>query len=290
MHNANRQLGTPEDLSCFTPSPVASSPIVPSPDLRHFQSPKLLSNSIVSPSEQILLVPSPRSLSPGFPIHKVPLDYSESVRAVVDGSPHGRIVTWDVYFMQSYIPIICAGLTFPRLERFKSDLLYSASRLNESESSLSALVSCLDKYAHTQEVGGSRVWRSALLKFVLSQPISADFGKYSELSCLNRLEKLTFTHSGIDIFGHFKIVPGWEPGSLGGIHLSVLAIKCKQLLEVSRSVTLDLEQKHNRRLRRSESCETIESTNSFRTDSVVDWGELLYGYNQEAALRASVEA
>lgn len=44
VHNANRQIETPEDLSCFTPSPVASSPNAPSPVLPRFQTPDLLLN------------------------------------------------------------------------------------------------------------------------------------------------------------------------------------------------------------------------------------------------------
>ena len=68
MHNADRQLVTPENLSCFTPSPVASGPNAPNADLRQSQSPYLLSNRIVSPSERSLLVPrSPVVSSPNVP-------------------------------------------------------------------------------------------------------------------------------------------------------------------------------------------------------------------------------
>ena len=238
-------------------------------------SPNLLSNSIVSPSEQTLLGRSPRLLNRESPDQEVTFDYPESVRAVVGGLPHGRIVTLDVDLKDSNFRIMSADVTFSWMEQFQCELLYSASRLNKSESSLSGLVSCLYRYAHTQEVGGSRVWPSALLPFALSQSISAYLGEHSGFNFLITLKKLTSTDSEIDIFGHSSMFLG----SGKKIDPSSMSLICKLLFKPVSSIKFDLEQKHNPAGRRSGSCETIESTNSFLSDPVVDWNELLYGYN-----------
>ena len=345
VQNANRLLETPEDLSCFTPSPIASSPIVPSPDLRHFQSPNLLSNSIVSPSEQTFVVPSPRPLSPGSPNYEVRLDYSESVKRVSDALRYGRDVALDrfldilemlniassdtaVWVMSGIVAFrrsmeqpesVSLGLNDSasslrrRMEQSESvslGLSDSASSLQmlmkQSESMTSVLLGRIDSAlslrrmmeqyesmtsvllglivsAHLileivrslnentkHKVVGSRIWRRAL-------NIHDSFMRISEFV---NVKRATFTDSWLDITQHqWRTVPKFE---LDNVENTIFLIKlmCELRVEFISPSTFDLKQEHHSPRRRSASCETIESTNSFRTDPVVDWGELLYGYNQ----------
>ena len=68
-------------------------------------------------------------------------------------------------------------------------------------------------------------------------------------------------------------------GGANAFEISVAALGRQIVVNFSGPTTKDLEQMHNSPLRRSESCESVRSIDSFLSDPVVDWKDLLYGYN-----------
>ena len=149
-------------------------------------------------------------------------------------------------------------------------------RVVEIESWLSTLVACFLKDTLEEEIEeekvGSKIRRSSFLHFLLLLKDS-------------------------DIFAVYRIFPTWfacserafEPCETyrWNILCTNVVLRICQLgyhgvyyaSKSSCSITSDSERKHNPGCRRSGSCETVESMNSFQTDSVVDWKDLLYGYN-----------
>ena len=179
-----------------------------------------------------------------------------------------------VRFLEEYTMTLAVDLVMSEnviiemIRKSGSDLLNTVSNLNELEHSLLTQASCLPIYAHKPEVVGSRIGRSAFVDILLSLKPNDSFTVTSI-----HLETRISTRKP-------STLPISEPGSARKIHHSGEVSLYRTRVKVSWSITSDLEQNHNLGGRRSGSCETIGSANSFRTDSVVDWGELLYGYNQ----------
>ena len=74
-------------------------------------------------------------------------------------------------------------------------------------------------------------------------------------------------------------------GSASGFELSVTGLGVNLVAKFSGLIDLKSEQKHDSDRRRRESFESIRSLDSFQSDTIIDWKELLYGYNQQAASR-----
>ena len=69
-------------------------------------------------------------------------------------------------------------------------------------------------------------------------------------------------------------------GGTNRFEISFTALVCQTMVNFPDLTTKDLGQTDNPRVRRSESCESIRSFDSFLSDPVVDWKYLLYGYNR----------
>ena len=237
VHNTNGKVGTPEDLSCFTPSPVASSSDAPSPVLPQLQSPNLLHISIVSPSEQPLLVSSLLGLFPQGPDYEmdsleltIHLQDPETVDDIIKMAPCQRME----HFGNNLSGYWTKHLS---LSRHVSGFIECAG---ERTCSLSHFLTRL-KLAPTDS--GLRKYLIRLSTSVINAP--SDVG---------------------DVFS--------------GLEAPFTGRERQLVVKFSASMTRDLEQKHDPPVRRSKSCESIRSTGSFLSDSVVDWEELLYGYNR----------
>ena len=261
-HNANRQVGTPEDLSCFTPSPIASSPNAPSPVPLHFRSPNLSRSSIVPPSERILFVPSHLLLFHEAPDHEVDRIYCTLITppAASPALGCGVFLTVDD---------IIKAATFYKMERFESNL----SHCPTLHSFLTRFLSGSIERAH-ERTTLSWLLRAAFFVLGLFHKIfelkSASTESATEkFPCSLRINHIT-TSSDVR-------------GGANRFEISVTALG-HQIVVSFPDLTMEyLEQMHNPRVRRSESCESIRSFDSFLSDPVVDWKDLLYGYNREAA-------
>lgn len=320
MHNANGQSGTPKELSCFTPSPVASSPIVPSLDPPDFTYPNLLWNSLVSPSEQALLAPNavssdlpylqspcllPSSIastsektlsapslslvSPENPSHEGNLTFSQFTMVLVDQMASWKSVKIDILSKNSRRSKIFTKSKYFRGEQCMDDIIrvakcqpYGPSEGEFSSfrslSSLPRLGSCFMEYAGERVMfsGRSALFYFVLLRFLYDigfvsgsvtrlQPASTDSGTQN-LSDSLRISNIT-TARGVC-------------SSASGFELSVTGLGRDTVVKFSIMISLDLEQKHNPDGRRRDSFESIRSLDSFLSDPVVDWKELLHGYNQ----------
>ena len=210
-------------------------------------------------------MPSPRLFSPEPLDHDELFEWFRLARAVLSPSQHRRFVTLAVDFENLIYEDIFKNVTFQCMGDFESGTLNFSLGLNGSNiSSFFTLLSRLAEYTHMQQVVGSRTWRSALLHFLLSLEPYGSFSK-----AFVSLRRPTPTHSETRIF---RLKPSAPP-----IYEAVNARKCVDLVY---SITFHLEQKHKPGGRRSESFESIRSLDSFLSDPVVDWKELLYGYNQ----------
>ena len=286
VHNANRQLGTPGELSCFTPSPVASSPIVSSPVLWHLKSPNLLGTSIVSPSEQAFQAPSCSSSSSSSSSHVSPessnlldLTFPEFTTALKE-----RLASWESVKLDIF------SRDFNDVDDFTSVTICAPMKHFEKE--LSKLVS-LDVYSSLPKLGScfiesagqrtmfSKIQRFALVDFVLFRKLY-DYGVFrgstsqlkpasTDSAFKNFPDSLQISHA---------TTSSDVRGGPSGFELSVTALECEIVVKFSSLTSLDLEQKHNPDNCRRESFESTRSLSSFLSDSVVDWKELLYGYNQ----------
>ena len=286
VHNANRQLGTPGELSCFTLSPVASSPIVSSPDLWHLKSPNLLRISIVSPSEQAFQAPSCSSSSSSSSSLVSPessnildLTFPELTTALKE-----RLASWesaklDIFSRDSNIvdDFISVAICAPMepLEEVVSILVSLVVF-----PSLPKLGSCFIEYAG-KRIMFSKIQRSALFYFVLFRK-RYDYGVFR--GATSRLKPAS-TDSAFKNFPDSLQISHTTTssdvrGGPSGFELSVTALGCEIVVKFSSLTSLDLEQKHNPDGCRRESFESTRSVSSFLSDSVVDWKELLYGYNQ----------
>ncbi|KAK0507374.1 hypothetical protein JMJ35_010412 [Cladonia borealis] len=267
------EAGTPEGLSCFTPPPIASSPIVPSQDLPHFQSPHLLHSSIVSTSKKPLLAPNHCLFSPKSPEDEVDLTFFEFTMPLVDR------VTWKsmkLYFCPRYSNSVDDIIRVAMCRAMgPSERDFSQFRSLVLNPSLPRLGSCFIEHAN-KRVKFSKIRRFALFYRVL-------FKKLYEIvfisGCVTRL-KPPSTASGINLGISFLIISSDVHGSTGAFELSVTALGGKIVVKVSNLTILDSKRKHKPGGRRSESFDSIRSFDSFLSDPVVDWKELLYGYNQ----------
>ena len=314
LHNANRRIGTPEELSCFTPSPVASSPIVPSPDLPHFKSPNLLRTSIVSPSEQaflgpnaastdpphssiaprsvkVFLAPTPSLFCPEPHDDEVNLTSSGSTTALVSTTAlEDRMASWksmklDVFSRNSRnlrywnrgvqgVDDIVRDMGCHPCEPSEKYLLCSMSlSFNSTPPRLGNC--CFLEYAGKRVVF-SRIRRT--FYFVLFQRLYT-IGFISDL--VARL-KTASTELGTQNFSDsLRIIDITTTsdvrGRTCGFELSITGLGCDLMTKFSGSIDLESEHKHNPKGRRRESFDSVMSLDSFLSDPVVDWKELLYG-------------
>ena len=276
VHNTNGKVGTPEDLSCFTPSPVASSSDAPSPVLPQLQSPNLLRSSIVSPSEQTLLVSSLLGLFPQGPGYEMEWRFFAFIEPPVD-SVASRLVSLELTIHlqdPETVDDIIKMAPCQRMEHFGSNLLGYRTK----HSSLSRHVSCFI------ECAGERTYcvtRQSALYVLVSLQMAFLIRSLSHF--LTRLKPAP-TDSGLRKY-LFRLSTSVinAPSDVGdvfsGLEVSFTERERQLVVKFSASMTRDLEQKHDPPVRRSKSCESIRSTGSFLSDSVVDWEELLYGYN-----------
>ena len=130
----------------------------------------------------------------------------------------------------------------------------------------------------------SGIRRSALFSFVLFQKIF-DIGNLS--GCVTRLKPASADLATGEFPGSLRInhitTSSDVPGGANSFEISVTALGRQIVVNFSGLTTKDLEQMHNSLGRRSASCESIRSMDSFLSDPIVDWKDLLYGYNREAA-------
>ena len=317
LHNANRRIGTPEGLSCFTPSPVASSPIVPSPDLPHFNSSNLLRTSIVSPSQDLC---APNAASPNLPHSSIALTsvkvfFGPTLRRF---SPEPSKDEVDLTFSVSTTALLSTTALVDRLASWKSVKLDIFSRNSRNsrywnrsvqgmndiirdiecysyeltgadlsdfmslvlKNSLPRLGGCFVEYVVKRVMSSRIIRRSILMHFVLKK--LSDIGFISDL--VAQL-KTASTELGIQNFSDSLRIcdittPGNGRGSASGFELSVTGLGCDLVIKFSSLISLELEQKHNPDGRRRESFDSVRSLDSFLSDPVVNWKELLYGYNQ----------
>lgn len=175
-------------------------------------------------------------------------------------------------------------------QRFAIYSLNCSSEFNKLESSLSRLVSCFTKDAD-MPVMFSRIYRLA----IKSVPYLDFFDSANEPSFSVQLKPPTIDLM-IDILRSIEYIADIRVSA--GVYDLLVEHLCQMVDEFSHSTVLYLEQKlflymeqkHSPHRRRSESCESIRSMVSFRSDPVVDWEELLYGYNRQAATEISAEA
>ena len=278
VHNANWQLGTPEELSCFTTSPVASSPILPSADLLHLKSPNHLRPSIVSPSEQAFL--GPDAASPNLPHNSIALT---SVK-VFFGPTLGHFCSADIfseisresrYWERGVIRDTGLRWCYP-YEFSKEDLLRFASLSRNASPPRPG--HCFTESTSDLTLFSS-MRRSALLYFLLSL---YDIGLMSDL--LARL-KTASIGSGTRWYSDgrriYDITDSSDlRGSPSKFELYIKGIGYDIVVTFSSLTSLGLEQKHNPDGRRRESFDSVMSLDSFLSDPVVDWNGLLYGYNR----------
>ena len=270
VRNADRQVGTPEDLSCFTPSPIASSPNTPSPVPLHFRSPNLSRSSIVPPSERIIFVPSPPLLFPEAPDHEVDRIFFTSI-TLLEVSASG-----------SWVPLtlndVIKAVTCQRMERFESDF----SHYPVLHSILTRLLSGFIERIR-ERMTFSRLRRSDIEDPLKKKP-GQENGNLSDYIIQLKPAPTGFRTKKFlrRLRINFVITSSDARGGVNGFEISFTASGHQIVIEFSGLIIEDLEQMHNSRVRRSESCESIRSLDSFLTDPVVDWKELLYGYNLEA--------
>ena len=259
VHNANRRVGTPEDLRCFTRSPIVGSPNAPSPVLPQFQSPNLLRSSIVSPSEHTLRVPGSR-----FSFPEAQLAFSELITLLEGmGSLDGGSLKLDIHSRNAEIVYdTIEAMTCQTMERSETNI----SHYRILNSSLTRLLSgCIERAPEGMTCSG--IWRPALIDFVTRlKPGSADSATENFPRSL-RIDRITASCNVRGCAYRFEI--------------SFTAFGRQTVTTLLYLTTKDLGQIHNSRVRRSESCESTRSIDSFLSDPVVDWKELLYGYNGE---------
>ena len=284
VHNANWQLGTPEELSCFTPSPIASSPSVPSPDFWHVRSPDLLPTFIVSPSQDL----APNAASPDLPQFRespndeVDLTYFKFMKILVD-----RLASWDSVKLeiiptnpresrysigvQTMGDVNRVGVCYPTGPPSDEDSLYLM--LLGLNPSLPRLGSCFVRYVGKRMMSSRIMWQSTLVYFVLFTGFMSDR--------LARL-KTASTQLGLQKFSDsLRIRTSSDVrGSPSEFELSVTGLGYNIVVTFSSLTSLGLEQKHSPDGRRRESFDSVMSLDSFLSDPVVNWNELLYGYNQ----------
>ena len=208
--------------------------------------------------------------------------FSEFIEPLIDSvaSRNCEFLEWNVCAQDlETVNNIIKALNSQPMERFESDLLHYPIL----HSFLTRRVRCLNECARKQRTF-SRARRFALYSFVLFEmafrighlsgsvsrlkPGSADSASEKFLRSL-RINHIT-TSSDVR-------------GGANGFGISVTALGSPIVIILPGLTTKDLEQKHNSPVRRSKSCESIRSIDSFLSDPVVDWKELLYGYNREAA-------
>ena len=270
-------LGTPENLSCFTPSPVTNSLDVPSLELQSFPSPSASHSSVTSPYEEALLLWNPSPIPPELRNHESDWTFFEFMTALVDGveSKTWGSVELDLHPTNCEMmdDIIMAG-TCQSMERFLSSFSTYLSR-----ASLPRLVSCLIQYTDKRVII-SRIRQSALFYFLLFQKLY-DIGIVS--GYVTRSGHVTrqksFMDSRIKYFPHsiqirrMKTCDNWD-GRASEFELSVRTSGCEILWKFSSVLRL-----HSLHGRHSESYENIRSLDSFPSDPVVNWKGLFYGYN-----------
>ena len=270
VHNVNRQAGTPEDLSCFTPSSVASSPNAPSPVPLHFPSLNLLHSRMVKPSKQILAVPRSLLLSPEGPDLKVNWIFFTSITPL------------EVSASGSWVPLtlndIIKAVTCQKMERFESDL----SHYPVLHSILTRLLSGFIERIR-ERMTFSRLRRSDIEDPLKKKP-GQENGNLSDYIIQLKPAPTGFRTKKFlrRLRINFVITSSDARGGVNGFEISFTVSGHQIVVNFSGLTIEDLEQMHNSRIRRSESCEIIRSLDSFLTDPVVDWKEWLYGYNREA--------
>ena len=280
VHNTNGKVGTPEDLSCFTPSPVASSPDAPSPVLRQFQSPNLLHSSIVSPSEQSLLLSSPLLLFfPEAPEFNVDRIFSEFIKPLVDSvaSRNWESLKLTIHIRNpETVDDIIKAATCQRTEHFERILSGSRIMHCSLRRHVGCFIGCAGKRRTCVRIRRSNIFILVLLKKVFDIGSLCDF--------LTRLKPAP-TDSGLRKYLIRLPIseitaPSDVRGFLSGLEVLVKERERQLVVRFSALTTRDLELKHNPPVRRSKSCESIGSIDSFLSDPVVDWKELLYGFNR----------
>ena len=303
-HHANRQVATPEDLSCFTPSPVPSSPSAPSPVLPRFAVLKLVRVSTDSPFPRTVLISSPRLLSPEAPYHGLHRKYSKLITSLVEYDCES--LKLDIRSRKSEImDDIMDTLASQMLEDLEIGTIHQ--RLNHF---LPIFASWLFLY-YALQLSFFRMTKQALLYLLLIQEVLPGL----ELAYLDsairkfvlglRLSDITTTNDVGGGAGALEVsfTQRWSVlvVTFSGIIITVL--KQRRNPRVRRSESCDnirglisfrseffvdweklvyelLEEKHNPPVRRSKSCESIRSSDSFLPDPVVNWEDLIYGYNR----------
>lgn len=241
VHNTNGQVGTPEDLSCFTPSSVASISNAPSPVLAHFQPPDLLPNVDYIASQNT---------------ESVTLDFcskdSEAVYDIMNAlkGPIERLYE----SVLSLCRIVVKQLTGSRFRRSALVFLVSFSALSGSEREKFLISLRMSDITTRSDVRGvASAFEVSITEIAIALAGILPDLITNLLVCSNELCE---SIRSVDCFVSGSVVDWVE-----------LLYKC-------------LEQKHNPPVRRSVSCESIRSLESFLSDPVVNWKDLLHGHNQ----------
>ena len=268
--NANRQVETPHDLSCFTPSPVRSSPSASSPVLPEFPLLDLFHVLIAS------LKPTARLIFSEAHNYGVPYTFSELVTslekcvACLDWKLLERNVR--SHGSQNVNDVIEAGCQ--RTERFESSL----SQYPMLHSFLPISVNCFIE-CHGRRMTCSMIRRSTLFSFLLFQRIF-EMGRFPDyvtrLGHIHTLEEMKDYPKDIRVryITTFRDVHGGAER----FEISITASVRGKVLDLPGLAMEDQKRMHTP-VRRSKSCESVRSLDSFLSDPVVDWKELLHGYN-----------
>ena len=267
--------------SIVSPSQDLLAPNAASSDLAH--------DPIALTSVKIFLAPTPSLFSPEPPKDKVDLTFCVSTTALVDRLASWKSVKLAIFSrnsrnsrywngsVQGMNDIIRDTECYP-YEPTEADLSDFMSQVLKQ--SLPRLGGCFVEYVAKREMSSRIIRRSDLMYFVLEK--LSDIGFITDL--VAHLKPAS-TDSGIRNFSDSLRISHITTssdvrGSPSEFELSIKVLGCEIVVIFSSTICLALEQKHRPDGRRRESFDSVRSLGSFLSDPVVDWKELLYGYNQ----------